>query len=185
MADDALDGLKNQLDLESQSKGLAPLPRDFYSKLSSHAQKLIRSAGSGTSEVSVRLINVQVKMIESMTRELLDLRMKKARSDDSMSQLLPEERFVWTAQESYKRRFDALVSAVSSGKPSFVSFANRAESERRVTLRFTKRVDELVGLDSLHYGPYEVDDIASIPASSAGILVSNGDAVVIRPRSET
>jgi DNA replication factor GINS len=184
MAEATLDYLKRQLDLETASQSLVPLPNDFYSKLAAYSQRLRRSSGSGSSEAIVRLVGVQQKMVQSMTRDLLSLRAKKATQQNALSQLLPEERYVCSAQERFRRRFDTFVESVSSGQPSFVEFAHRSESERSVTVRFTKHVNELVGFDLRRYGPFEPEDVASIPAASADVLVAGGDAVEVYTREE-
>lgn len=184
MAETTLEYLKRRLDSEAQSEALLPLPGDFYSSLSAYSQKLKRSAGSGASEVSVRLIGTQARMIESMVRQLLKLRTRKAMLQNALLQLLPEERYVCSAEQKFQRRFQTLVEAVSSGQPSFVEFAHLNESQRSVTVRFVKRVSELVGLDMRHYGPFEADDVASIPAASADILIAGGDAVEIYTRDD-
>jgi DNA replication factor GINS len=184
MPEATLDYLKRQLDSESQSPTLVALPNDFYSKLAAYSQKLRRASGSGNSEAIVRLIGVQQRMIASMARDLLSLRAKKAAQQNALLQLLPEERYVCSAQQRFKRRFDTFVEAVSSGQPSFVEFAHRSESERSVTVRFTKHVNELVGFDLRRYGPFEAEDVASIPAASADVLIAGGDAVEVYTREE-
>jgi DNA replication factor GINS len=184
MAETTLEYLKRRLDVEGQSPALHELPGDFYSRLSAYSQRLRRSAGSGNSEVTVRLVARQVQMIESMTRELLGMRTKKAMQQGALLQLLPEERYVCSAQKKYERRFEAFVKAVSSGQPSFVELAHRTESVRNVPIRFTKHVDELVGLDMKRYGPFEAEDVASIPAASAEVLINGGDAVEIFTRED-
>ena len=182
--DGILEHLKRQLDSEIQSPSLVPLATDFYSRIAVHSQKLRRSAGSGSSEAATRLIAVQTGMIASMSRDLLTLRAKKAMRLDATLQLLPEEKYVCAAQSKFNRRFDSLVQALSAGQPSFIEFAHRSESGRSITVKFTKHVDELVGFDLRRYGPFESDDIASIPAASADILIAAGDAVEIYTREE-
>lgn len=123
-------------------------------------------------------------MIESMVRQLLKLRTRKATQQNAFLQLLPEERYVCSAEQKFQRRFQTLVEAVSTGRPSFVEFAHLSESQRSITVRFVKHVNELVGLDMRHYGPFEADDVASIPAASADILIAGGDAVEIYTRDD-
>ena len=184
MAEPTLEYLRRQLDSELQSESLVPLPSDFYSKLASYSQQLRRAANSGASEAAVRLTDVQTSMIESMARDLLALRVRKATKQNSVLQLLPEERYVCLAQSKFQRRFDSFVDALSTGKPSYVELAHRTETERNVTIRFTKHVNELVGLDLRRYGPFEPEDVASIPAASADILIAGGDAVEVHTRDE-
>jgi DNA replication factor GINS len=184
MAETTLEYLKRRLDSESQSEALLPLPSSFYSSLSAYSQKLKRSASAGASEVSVRLIGTQGRMIESMVRQLLRLRTRKAMQQGALLQLLPEERYVCSAEQKFQKRFQTLVDAIATGQPSFVEFAHLTESKRSVTVRFVKQVNELVGLDMRRYGPFEADDVASIPAASADILIAGGDAVEVYTRDD-
>ena len=184
MAETTIEYLKRRLDSEVQSEGLVPMPNDFYVRITAYSQKLKRSTASGASEISMKLTATQAKMLESMVRQLVKLRMKKAIQQNAMLQLLPEERYVCSAEQRFQKRLDTLVDAVSGGQPSFVEFAHLSESGRNVTVRFQKHVDELVGLDLRHYGPFDVEDVASIPAASADILIAGGDAVEIYTRDE-
>jgi len=184
MPETTLEYLRRRLDSEAQSQTLLPLPTDFYSNLSAYSQKLKRSASSGASDLSVRLIANQAKMIESMVSQLLKLRTRKAMLQNALLQLLPEERYVCSAEQKFQRRLQTLVEAVSSGQPSFVEFAHLTESQRSVTVKFVKHVNELVGLDMRHYGPFEADDVASIPAASADILIAGGEAVEVYTRDD-
>jgi len=184
MAETTIEYLKRRLDSESASESLLPLPTDFYSSLSAYTQKLKRSASSGASEVSVHLISSQSKMIQSMVNQLLKLRTKKAMQQNALVQLLPEERYVCSAEQKFQKRFQTLVDAVASGQPSFVEFAHLSEAQRNITVKCIKHVNELVGLDMRHYGPFEADDVASIPAASADILIAGGEAVEIYTRDD-
>ena len=184
MPETTIEYLKKRLDSEAQSEGLIPLPGDFYARISAYSQRLKRSAASGASEMSTKLTAAQARMLESMVRQLLKLRMKKAIQQNAILQLLPEERYVCSAEQRYLKRLETLVDAVSWGRPSFVEFAHLSESKRNVTVRFLKHVNELVGLDLRHYGPFDVEDVASIPAANADILIAGGDAVEIYTRDE-
>jgi len=184
MAETTLEYLRMRLDSEARSESLLPLPSDFYSGLSAYSQKLKRSASSGASDVSQRLIANQSRMIESMVRQLLKLRTHKAMQQNALLQLLPEERYVCSAEQKFQRRFQTMVEAVSGGQPSFVEFAHQSEAQRSVTVRFVKHVNELVGLDMRRYGPFEADDVASIPAASADILIAGGDAIEVYTRDD-
>ena len=184
MAETTLEYLKRRLESESQSEALIPLPKDFYSTLAAYSQKLRRSAGGGSSDVIVRLTATQSRMIESMIRQLLTLRTRKAMRQNPLLQLLPEERYVCSAEQKFQRRLQTMVEAVSSGKPSFVEYAHQNESQRSITVRFVKQVNELVGFDMRRYGPFEAEDVASIPAASADVLIAGGDAVEVYTRDD-
>ncbi len=182
MADTTLEYLRKALDSEMQAAALLQLPSDFYSKISVYSQKLRRSAGSSASEVANRLIAKQAKMIDSMARQILTVRANKATQQRALLKLLPEERYVCSAQQRFQRRFETFVEAVSAGQPSFIEFARKNEAERSICVRFTKHIDELVGLDLRRYGPFEAEDVTSLLAANADILIAGGDAVEIHSR---
>ena len=184
MAETVLESLKRCLESELESKSLTILPGDFYSKLATYSMRIKRSSGSGASEVAVRLAASQARMIDSMTGALLGLRTGKATKLGAALQLLPEERYVCSSEQKHRRRFETFVNAVSSGKPSFIEFAHRVEADRNMVVRFIKPVRELVGLDLRRYGPFDRDDVASIPADSAEVLVTGGDAVEVHTRDD-
>lgn len=184
MPETIIENLKRRLASESQSEPLLPLPSDFYSTLAVYSQRLKRSARSGASDIAVSLTATQSRMIESMVAQLLKLRMTKALRQNAFPRLLPEERYVCSAKQRLERRIQTIVEAVSAGQPSFVEFARLSETRRSVTVRFVKHVNELVGLDMRRYGPFEADDVASIPAASADVLIAGGDAIGIYTRDD-
>jgi DNA replication factor GINS len=184
LAETTVEFVRRHLDSEMQSEGLHPLPADFYVRLSQYNQKLRRSGSAGVSEVAVRLIARQVSMIESMLTQLFETRARKAAARNSYHMLLPEERYVCSMQQSFTRRRNALLQAVSAGRPSFVDFAHRTEASRSVTVRFVKGTGEFVGSDLRRYGPYETNDVASIPAANADILIAGGEALEVYTRDE-
>lgn len=134
--------------------------------------------------MSVHLVATQQRLIESMVSQLLNLRTKKALKQNGLSQLLPEERYVCSAEQRFQKRLRGMVQAVSDGQPAMVEFAHLSESRRNVTVKFVKHVNEVIGLDSRRYGPFEPEDVAAIPAASADILMADGDAIEITTRDD-
>ncbi len=53
------------------------------------------------------------------------------------------------------------------------------ESHKRVALRFTKSIPAIMGADMKSYGPFLVEDVASLPAENAKILVKQGLAMPV------
>jgi hypothetical protein len=45
---------------------------------------------------------------------------------------------------------------------------------KRVTLRFIKAIPAVIGADMKTYGPFMVEDVASVPVENAKILVKQG-----------
>jgi DNA replication initiation complex subunit (GINS family) len=86
-------------------------------------------------------------------------------------------------QESLTAEEAKLCSGIVPSADAFNRFTNsvlqgqaaKVEVEeivhKRVTLRFTKQVPSIIGADMKTYGPFMVEDVASVPVENAKILV--------------
>jgi DNA replication initiation complex subunit (GINS family) len=52
-------------------------------------------------------------------------------------------------------------------------------SHNRVALRFIKNIPTIIGADMKTYGPFVPEDVASLPADNAKMLVKQGLAVMV------
>jgi DNA replication initiation complex subunit (GINS family) len=52
-------------------------------------------------------------------------------------------------------------------------------NHKRMTLRFAKSIPAIIGADMKTYGPFMVEDVASLPVENAKILVKQGLAVLV------
>jgi len=52
-------------------------------------------------------------------------------------------------------------------------------THKRVTVRFAKPIPAIIGADMKIYGPFAAEDVASVPAENAKILVKQGLAEVV------
>jgi DNA replication factor GINS len=51
---------------------------------------------------------------------------------------------------------------------------------KRVFVRFLKPTQQFIGIDLARYGPFEEEDIASLPLENARALVKSGEAVQVQ-----
>ena len=184
MPDSFLEALRRQLEAESSSPSVLKLHKDFFSNLATYSRKLARSKGSGASDATIHLVEVQQRLIGSMIRELVVLRFRKATLARSTSSLLPEEKFVYVTLAKSQRRLESFIASISIGQSSFIDNAREAEAERIIVMKFSKHLDELIGPDLTHYGPFEPEDVAALPAPVAEILISTGSGSEIVEREE-
>jgi DNA replication initiation complex subunit (GINS family) len=57
--------------------------------------------------------------------------------------------------------------------------SNQQDMHKRITLRFSKNIPQIMGADMKPYGPFIVEDIASLPVSNAKVFVKQGLAVIV------
>ena len=50
---------------------------------------------------------------------------------------------------------------------------------KKIVVRFLKEVDEIVGVDLERYGPFEVEDIATVPYENAQALIAKNAATKV------
>lgn len=173
-----IERLKQLVELEEDSEGLNALPPDTYVRLSGYAQKLRATTGPGGDAPS-RLARKQLWLIEVMTKRLLQVRLAKARerAGSASNNLLPEERYIEGLAKQLTGKQDRFVRAVVDGQSSFFSLVQMREAQRMTTVRMSKRIGEIMGADLKRYGPFEVNDVARLPAGNASVMVSNKQAI--------
>ena len=136
------------------------------------------------------LLERELERVQCMLRELIWARYKKLVSLVSENQKLPsglladEEESLCTGflsfVQSYKKFADKILrgqisSPVSSQAPKMAE----KKVSKRVVLRFVKAVPAVIGVDMKTYGPFMAEDVASVPAENAKILVKQGLAKVV------
>jgi DNA replication factor GINS len=171
--------LKQLLDGEEQSEHLTKLPTDTYTRIATYVQKLRKSGDLTGDDPLGRLTRKQLSLLEGMGRQLLNRRIEKAVSSQDVRNLLPEEKFVCEFRMEFERMRGRFVGAIINGQQSMFTILQKNQMRKKVTVRFQRPLEEVVGFDLNRYGPFKVHDVAEIPAANAEVLVSNGDAVMV------
>jgi DNA replication initiation complex subunit (GINS family) len=182
---------------------LAGLPHDFYVKIADYLKRLREENKLfDKKSVKVSLLDHEAKNARLMLEQLLGARYRKLLKTISQNQKLPSEiltveeakiceSFVAFAGAYQKFTRDLLQGEISQSTsqtvsqsapqiaPEAVSKPQLAVSLKRVTLRFIKNIPAIMGADMKSYGPFVVEDVASLPAENAKILVKQGLAVLV------
>ncbi len=177
--DETIEVLKQLLDAEEQSENLTKLPADTYTRIAVYVQKLRKSGDITAEDPLSRLTRKQLSLLEGMGRQLLDSRISKAVSRQDMRDLLPEEKFVCEFYMEFERMRNRFGKALGNGQQSTFAALQKGQMQKKVTVRFQKPLEEIVGFDLNKYGPFQVHDVAIIPAANAEVLVSSGVAIVV------
>ncbi|RMW35766.1 MAG: hypothetical protein EA439_01015, partial [Nitrosopumilus sp.] len=94
--------------------------------------------------------------------------------------LLDEEKFILDSQEEEKDRKEMILSATINGKSKFLESLSQNHKTKRIAVRFLQEVDQIVGADLEKYGPFKVEDIATIPYENAQALIAKNAATKVR-----
>ena len=177
--DGTIEFLKQLLDAEEQSQELTRLPADTYTRVADYVLKLRKSGDVTADDLLSKLIRKQLSIIEGMGSQLLDRRLSKAASRQDMKDLLPEEKFVCEFHMEFLRLRTRFAKAIANGQQSTFTTLRKSQMQKKVTVRFQKPLEQIVGFDLNKYGPFQVHDVAEVPAANAEALVSNGVAKIV------
>jgi DNA replication factor GINS len=163
---------------ELQNAELEKLSPDFYSRIADYLKRL-KEEGRMLDKrtVKARLLRSEVRNAKRMLRELIRARyrklMKKASEADKVSDgvLTVEEEKILTGVAPLAEAFQAFVKNLFQGRLQQIDV--KCE-HRNVVLRFLKDVPAIIGADMKPYGPFKVEDVASLPTDNAKILIKQG-----------
>ncbi len=169
---------------EKENAEVQKLPKDFYTTAAEYVSK-IRQEGRMLDQHSAkaRLVAQESANVKRMMTELFTLRFNKIVKQAAAAGLLnkealtlEEERLLLGVKPSVED-FQALLKEFLRGKITQVT--EKADSPRRVVLRFVQEVPAIVGADLKVYGPFAAEDVATVPAENAKVLVEHGVATEI------
>lgn len=172
---------------EKDSAALEPLPKDFYAELAEYARR-IREESRMIDAKSTRahLLMREADNMRKMVTELVTQRHDKIVTALSSGETLQLENLVREEENLTKNvtpsfeSFQKLLKEIASGRLPQVS---REKPKKRV-LRFLKETPAIIGADMKTYGPFQPQDVASLPAENAKILTKQGIAIEIEVRLE-
>jgi DNA replication factor GINS len=179
---------------EIEDTSLGGLPPDFYAKIADYLKRMGEEGKLlDKKSVKVNLLDREAHNVKRMLEELLWARYKKMVKTITQNQTLPSE--LLTVEEAkmcesfvtfsgaYRKFAEGLMQGQTVKVEGLMQGQTvKAQAEvphKRMTLRFTKTTPAIIGLDMKTYGPFKVEDVASLPVENAKIFVKQGLAVLV------
>ncbi len=173
---------------EIDNLALQPLPSDFYTRISSYIKQIkVQTQPTDQNMAKLKLLEQERKNVNRMVKELLRARYKKIlKTVKGGQKLLPdiltsEETEFLTGLLPFAEAFNLFAKNLLQGqtpKPKSEELERNISpaepSHKRVVLRFLKAIPAIVGSDMKTYGPFQPEDVASVPVENAKILVKQG-----------
>ena len=174
-----IDSLHRTVLRETENDSLLEIKPNFYRSLSDFIGNLRKQEFDG---VENKIKDTMIEMATELTSLLIHIRLEKiSNSDDyEISYLLDEEKFILDSQEEQNERTEMILSATINGKSKFLELLAENHKIKKVVIRFLSEVDEIVGADLEKYGPFKVEDIATIPYENAQALIAKKIATKVR-----
>ena len=168
---------------EVENAALGRLSPDFYMRIADYVRRIKEETRMlDKKTVKASLLEHELQNVKRMLQELVWARYKKLVKMFSESQKVPsdfltvEEAKVCAGFLPFTEAYQRFAKGLLQGH---VFKVDVEKAHKRVALRFVKAVPAVIGADMKAYGPFMVEDVASLPVENAKILVKQGLAEVV------
>ena len=164
---------------ETENDSVQEVDSELYISISNFVGKL---KSEGYDGVEAKVKDSLVNMITELTSLLLKIRLAKATKSSKIDyqNLLDEEKFILDSDEEKHERMDIILTSTLNGKAKFLDSVATKHKTKSTVVRFLKEADQMIGADLSKYGPFKVEDVATIPFENAQALISKNIATKIR-----
>jgi DNA replication factor GINS len=164
---------------EIEMAALQSIPPDTFVKIAATLGEL---KGQGYEGVEAKVRDQLAELVAESARLLLATRQQKLleSNDIDYSKLTDEEKYIHDGFTEWASRSDTIADAASRGRPKVLESISARIRSKRVFVRFLKPTRQFIGIDLARYGPFEEEDIASLPLENARALVKSGEAVQVQ-----
>ncbi len=173
--------------LEIENSELGSLPSDFYTKVADYLKRA-KEENKMQDKKSVRtnLLEHELANAQKIAKELLQTRYRKlvkmiiSGYKVPMESLTEEESKMYNGITPSAEIYDKFLAGIVEGRslrvevPAATTSLEPTVVHKRVTLRFLKPVPSIIGTDMKSYGPFLVEDVASVPIENARVLIKQG-----------
>ena len=173
--------------LEIENGELGSLPSDFYARVADYLRR-IKEENTMIDKKSVKttLLEHEMSNATRMAQELISTRYRKLLKLIVAGRAVPSDSLASEEQKLYggvlpsAEAYGKFEAGILQGQLVKINVEAAAQATEppvvhtRVTLRFLKPVPSIIGADMKSYGPFLVEDVASVPVENAKILVKQG-----------
>jgi len=161
---------------------LGPLSRDFYERITCYLRK-IKEENSllDNKSLKISLLEKEAVNVNRMLGDLLWARYKKLVKFTTHTKKLSTDLLAFEEAQIFENFVPFTEAYQKFAKSLLQSQTSKSDQElrKRVTLRFSKDIPQIIGADMKSYGPFIVEDLASLPVQNAKIFVKQGLAVIV------
>jgi DNA replication factor GINS len=160
---------------ELENSDLISLPPDFYTKIADYFRKLAEETRMlDKRTVKASLLKKETQNTKRMVRELIRIRYRKlvtkaSKGEKALPDILTiDEERIFANISAFSDAYRNLTKEVLQGRKPNVE---AKQEYKMAVLRFAAPVPAVIGADMKPYGPFQAEDVASLPLDNAKILV--------------
>jgi DNA replication factor GINS len=164
---------------------LQQLEPNFFSDIGQYMKKLnedIRMLDNKT--LKYRILNIELEKAQKLTLSILEKRLEKIlhtildKRNISRNHLSNEENEIYETITKIIEHYENMKAHTLEGKS--IDFGLSRKKYEKILIRFMTKIPLIIGVDMKSYGPFEPEDIATLPRENAEALIRQKAAIVIR-----
>jgi len=172
---------------EKENTELQPLPKDFYANIANYMKKIKEESRMLDKKTTrARLMHREFENTKKLVKDLMKLRREKILRKTVTGKILSEDSL--TTEEKglhhgflpFAESYQAFLKNVLRGQ---LIQLEKKEKQKKVLVRFVQEIPAIIGSDMNTYGPYRVEDIATLPPENARILIKQGIAIEVEAKA--
>jgi DNA replication factor GINS len=174
---------------EKENHELQPLDREFYSNLSQYVKSQREELQMlDEKTLKARLLSEELERVKKLSSDLIHSRYRKMFNSIlngktiSSDILTSEEEVSYSGISSTWKYVEDVLKDVLRGRIPIVRSLKNMEKPKRILVRFLKAIPAIIGPDMKAYGPFNEEDVASLPAENAEVLLKRGIAIEVVTR---
>ncbi|MEM1563226.1 MAG: hypothetical protein QW161_00950 [Candidatus Bathyarchaeia archaeon] len=163
---------------ETEKATLEELPADFYVKVADYLRKIKEETRMlDKKTVRAALLQTEMQNVKQMLQQLFEIRREKIVKNAFKGEKIPpnlltnDERNILQNILPHLESLQDIIRCLLEGQ---YSAASGVKEPKMMVLRFLKDVPAIIGKDMKAYGPFKVEDVASLPVENARILIKQG-----------
>jgi DNA replication factor GINS len=175
----ALKDVYGLLRKEIESDSLQAIAPDTFQKIATALGSL---KGQGYEGIEAQVRDRMVDLLATSARLLMESRLHKMRSPGERldySKLTDEEKYVLDGRRESESRAAEVIAATVKGRVKVLESISVKVRSRQIVVRFLLPMESFVRVDANKYGPFQREDIASLPFENARSIIEGGIAVEI------
>lgn len=175
----ALKDVFRLLKKEIETPALQAIQPDTFQKI---AASLGNLKGQGYEGIEAKVRDRMAELLAGGARLLIEARQTKIRTGEEpldYSKLTDEEKYVLDGKRESEGRMSQVVAATVKGRPKVLESISARMRSKQIVVRFLKPTEVFVGVDMSKYGPFQQEDVASLPFENARAIIEGGAAVEV------
>src|SRR5262245_53716578 len=175
----ALKEVYRLLKKEIETPSLQAIESDTFQKIASALGNL---KGQGYDGFEAKVRDRMAELLAGSSRLLLEARQAKIGASTEpldYSKLTDEEKYVLDGKREYESRMGEVIAATVKGRPKVLESIVARMRSKQIVVRFLRSTEAFVGVDMSKYGPYQMEDVTSLPFENARSFIEGGTAVEV------